>query len=125
MSLEFTPPVDTFSVADPGGILRSSWSEELRFGGALLWAEEMRALVAHPARLQRFRFSKYRTSFLLPHPNLCFSFGGSSSFIEIDSTHQPVPPFKTHNFDVCVQSPAAIATADWGTFPSLPKETRP
>ena len=49
----------------------------------------------------------------------------SSSFIEIDSTHQPVPPFKIYNFDVCVQSPAAVATVDWGTFPSLPTETRP
>ena len=83
MSLEFTPPVDTFSMADPGGILRPSWSEELRFGGALLWAEEMRALVAHPARLQRFGFSKYRTSFLLPHPNLCFSFGGVAALLRL------------------------------------------
>ena len=65
MSLEFTPPVDTSSMADPGDVLRLSWGEGLRFGGALLWAEEMRALVTHPARLQRFYLSLQVQNFLL------------------------------------------------------------
>lgn len=126
VSLEFTPPVDTFSMADPGGVLRPSWSEGLRFGGALLWAEEMRALVTHPARLQRFCFCKCRTFLLFfsPTPTSVSLLAGAAALLRLTPPTSQFLHLK-HIIVTCVFRVLQPSPQLRGTFPLLPKETRP
>lgn len=127
MSLEFTPPVDTFSMADPGGVLCPSWSEGLRFGGALLWAEETRALVAHPARLQRFYLFLQVQNFLLffsPIPTSVSLLAGVAALLRLTPPTSQFLRLK-HIILTCVFRVLQPSPQLRGTFPSLPKETQP